>query len=46
VIEVSIIIPCLNERRTLGHCLAIAQRALAILTTRFEGEMTLSPRTP
>jgi glycosyltransferase involved in cell wall biosynthesis len=34
VIDVSIVMPCLNERRTLGHCIAVAQRALDILQAR------------
>jgi glycosyltransferase involved in cell wall biosynthesis len=34
VIDVSIVIPCLNERRTLDHCIAVARRTLAILETR------------
>jgi len=34
VIDVSIVMPCLNERRTLGHCIAVAQRTLDVLKTR------------
>jgi hypothetical protein len=34
VIDVSIVMPCLNERATLPHCIAAAQRALDILETR------------
>jgi glycosyltransferase involved in cell wall biosynthesis len=34
VIDVSIVIPCLNERRTLDHCIVVARRTLAILETR------------
>jgi len=31
VIDVSIVMPCLNERRTLGHCIAVARDALDVL---------------
>jgi len=31
VIDVSIVMPCLNERRTLGHCIAVARNALDVL---------------
>jgi glycosyltransferase involved in cell wall biosynthesis len=34
VTDVSIVIPCLNERRTLGHCIAVARRTLDILDRR------------
>ncbi len=34
MIDVSIVMPCLNERQTLGHCIAVAQRALDVLTAR------------
>ena len=31
MIDVSIVMPCLNERRTLGHCIAVARDALDVL---------------
>ena len=31
MIDVSIVMPCLNERRTLGHCIAVARNALDVL---------------
>jgi glycosyltransferase involved in cell wall biosynthesis len=34
VVDVSIVMPCLDERRTLAHCIAVAQSALAILAER------------
>jgi len=34
VIDVSIVMPCLNECGTLAHCIAVARRALDILQTR------------
>jgi hypothetical protein len=34
VIDVSIVMPCLNERRTLAHCIAVARRALDVLQER------------
>jgi glycosyltransferase involved in cell wall biosynthesis len=34
VIDVSIVMPCLNERRTLGHCIAVARSALDVLKER------------
>jgi len=34
VIDVSIVMPCLNERRTLGHCITVAQHALDVLKAR------------
>ncbi len=34
VIDVSIVLPCLNERRTLGHCIEGARRTLDVLETR------------
>src|SRR5215472_10638679 len=34
VIDVSIVMPCLNERRTLGHCIAVARDALEVLKER------------
>ena len=32
--DVSIVMPCLNESRTLGHCIAVARRALDRLQER------------
>ncbi|HUI96630.1 MAG TPA: glycosyltransferase family 2 protein [Xanthobacteraceae bacterium] len=32
--DVSIVMPCLNEGRTLGHCIAVARRALERLQER------------
>jgi glycosyltransferase involved in cell wall biosynthesis len=32
--DVSIVMPCLNERQGLGHCLAVAHKALDVLRTR------------
>ncbi len=34
MVDVSIVMPCLNERRTLGDCIAVARRALDILRER------------
>jgi len=34
VTDVSIVMPCLNESRTLGHCIAVARRALDRLQER------------
>jgi hypothetical protein len=34
VIDVSIVMPCLDERRTLAHCIEVARRALAMLEAR------------
>jgi len=34
VVDVSIVMPCLDERRTLAHCIEVAQRALDILRAR------------
>ncbi len=34
MVDVSIVIPCLNESGTLAHCIAVAQRALGILAAR------------
>ncbi|HLH88139.1 MAG TPA: glycosyltransferase family 2 protein [Xanthobacteraceae bacterium] len=34
MIDVSIVMPCLDERRTLAHCIAVARRALDILEAR------------
>lgn len=34
MIDVSIVMPCLDERRTLAHCIEVAQRALDILASR------------
>jgi glycosyltransferase involved in cell wall biosynthesis len=44
VTDVSIVIPCLNERRTLGHCIAVAGRALDILQSRhsLSGEIVVA----
>jgi hypothetical protein len=44
VIDVSIVMPCLDERRTLAHCLAVAQRALDILKARhgLAGEIVIA----
>ncbi|HEY1545841.1 MAG TPA: glycosyltransferase family 2 protein [Xanthobacteraceae bacterium] len=44
MIDVSIVMPCLDERRTLAHCLAVAQRALDILKARhgLAGEIVIA----
>jgi glycosyltransferase involved in cell wall biosynthesis len=34
VTDVTIVMPCLNERRTLAHCIAVARRALETLNVR------------
>jgi glycosyltransferase involved in cell wall biosynthesis len=34
VTDVTIVLPCLNERRTLAHCIAVASRALEMLNER------------
>src|SRR5690348_14565312 len=34
LVDISIVIPCLNESGTLAHCIAVAQRALDILAAR------------
>jgi glycosyltransferase involved in cell wall biosynthesis len=34
VTDVSIVMPCLNERRSLGHCISVARHALDELTGR------------
>lgn len=44
MIDVSIVMPCLNERRTLAHCIAVARRALDVLQERhaLAGEMIVA----
>jgi glycosyltransferase involved in cell wall biosynthesis len=44
VIDVSIVMPCLNERQALGHCVANAQRALDVLAERhgLTGEIVIA----
>jgi glycosyltransferase involved in cell wall biosynthesis len=44
VIDVSIVMPCLNERQSLGHCIAVAQRALDLLKERhgLAGEIVIA----
>jgi glycosyltransferase involved in cell wall biosynthesis len=44
VIDVSIVMPCLDERRTLAHCIEVAQRALAVLAARhgLAGEIVIA----
>lgn len=44
VVDVSIIMPCLDEHRTLGDCIAVARRALDILEGRhaLEGEIVVA----
>jgi hypothetical protein len=44
VIDVSIVMPCLNERQALPHCLAEAQRALDMLASRhgLTGEIVIA----
>ena len=32
--DVSIVLPCLNERQALGHCVGVARQALAVLKAR------------
>jgi glycosyltransferase involved in cell wall biosynthesis len=34
VVDVSIVMPCLNERQSLGHCISVARRALDLLEAR------------
>ena len=34
MVDVSIVMPCLNERRSLGHCISTARRALDLLQSR------------
>ena len=34
MIDVSIVMPCLNERRSLRHCISVARRALDLLEAR------------
>ena len=42
--DVSIVMPCLNEHQSLGHCIAEAQRALDLLQTRhgLTGEIVIA----
>ena len=42
--DVSIVMPCLNERQSLAHCIGVAQRALALLQTRHDlaGEIVIA----
>ncbi len=44
MVDVSIVMPCLNERRTLGHCIAVARQALDILSERhaLAGEIVIA----
>jgi len=44
VVDVSIVMPCLDERRTLAHCIEVAQRALAVLKERhaLDGEIVVA----
>jgi hypothetical protein len=44
VIDVSIVMPCLDERRTLAHCIEVAQRTLEILKARhaLSGEIIIA----
>jgi Glycosyl transferase family 2 len=44
VTDVSIVMPCLNERRTLAHCIAVARRALDTLQVRYglAGEIVIA----
>ena len=44
MIDVSIVMPCLDERRTLAHCIEVAQRALDILASRhgLAGEIVIA----
>src|SRR5947207_1669939 len=43
-VDVSIIMPCLNERASLAHCIANAREALAWIETRYElaGEIVVA----
>lgn len=34
MVDASIVMPCLNERQALGHCITVAQQALALLQER------------
>jgi glycosyltransferase involved in cell wall biosynthesis len=42
--DVSIVMPCLNERRSLGHCVSVARRALDLLAMRhgLSGEIVVA----
>jgi glycosyltransferase involved in cell wall biosynthesis len=44
VVDVSIVMPCLNERKSLAHCIAVAQQALDLLGTRHDltGEIVIA----
>jgi glycosyltransferase involved in cell wall biosynthesis len=44
VVDVSIVMPCLNEHRTLAHCIEGARRALDVLATRhaLAGEIVIA----
>lgn len=44
MVDVSIVMPCLNERQALPHCLGMAQRALDILASRhgLKGEIVIA----
>jgi glycosyltransferase involved in cell wall biosynthesis len=44
VTDVSIVMPCLNERQSLAHCIGVAQRALALLQARhaLAGEIVIA----
>ena len=44
MVDVSIVMPCLDERRTLAHCIEVAQRALDILKARhgLAGEIVIA----
>jgi hypothetical protein len=44
VTDVSIVMPCLNERESLAHCIAVAQRALDLLRAKhgLAGEIVIA----
>jgi glycosyltransferase involved in cell wall biosynthesis len=44
VVDVSIVMPCLNEQASLGHCIAVARRALDLLEARhaMTGEIVIA----
>ena len=44
VVDVSIVMPCLNERASLGHCISVARRALDLLEARhaLTGEIVIA----
>ena len=44
MVDVSIVMPCLNEHRTLAHCIEVARRALDVLATRhaLAGEIVIA----